>query len=820
MRKVKMLKVLIAALFIQIGIVPALIAQGTASISGTIVNRNTQQALEGITITVNPGNTTAVSDAKGQFRITGLVPGSYTISFTGVNVQEKSIANTVVNAGNEVVLSIELEPAVTQLNNIVVNARKNTAKAATLESPLSIQRLTTEDIKANPGGNFDISKAIQSLPGIGGGAAGGSFRNDIIIRGGAPSENVFYLDGIEVPIINHFSTQGSGGGPQGILNVSFIEDVRLSTSAFDARYDNALSSVFQFKQKNGNSNRLQGNLRLSGTEFAATFDGPLTKNTTFLASARRSYLQLLFKALDLPIRPNYWDFQFKTTTKINQKLTLNLLGIGAIDEFSFAVPKEATPEKLYTINSNPIINQWSYTVGASLRYLINNGFMNLSLSRNTLDNSADKYEDNQNPQPNEQTLRIKSREMENKLRFDVTNNMGNMKISYGLVAQYVQFNNEFLQVYRPAIVDDQGNLVQPAETFQSFTDANFLRYGAFVQAGTRLLNKRLALSGGIRVDANTAKNGESNLFKQLSPRISASYAFTDKWNLSASYGIYYRLPSYAQMAFVNTISSSLVMNPGDYIRSEHFVAGVEYLPSNATRFTVEGFYKNYSSYPVSINDEISIANKGTDLGAIGNEPIQQDGKGRAYGIEFLAQQKLTKNFFGILSYTLYRSEFSGLDGVLAPASWDNRHLLSLTMGYKIKGNWEIGLKFRYQGAAPYSPYDLPQSQLNYLTLGTGIFNYGQVNTLRLTAFNAGDIRIDKKWNFKRTTLDLFLDVQNFYGSKAAGIPQYTFKRNETNTDFVTTDGQPVRQDGSNAIPVILPNIEGTILPTIGFIIEF
>jgi hypothetical protein len=142
------------------------------------------------------------------------------------------------------------------------------------------------------------------------------------------------------------------------------------------------------------------------------------------------------------------------------------------------------------------------------------------------------------------------------------------------------------------------------------------------------------------------------------------------------------------------------------------------------------------------------------------------------------------------------------------------------LGYKIKGNWEFGLKFRYQGAAPYSPYDLPQSQLSYLTLGTGIFNYGQVNTIRLSAFNAGDIRIDKKWNFKRTTLDLFLDVQNFYGSKAAGIPQYTFKRNDTNTDFVTTDGQPIRQDGSNAIPLILPNTDGTILPTIGFIIEF
>ncbi|MFV7869537.1 hypothetical protein, partial [Enterococcus faecium] len=156
----------------------------------------------------------------------------------------------------------------------------------------------------------------------------------------------------------HFQTQGSAGGPQGILNVSFIEDVKLSSSAFDAKYDNALSSVFQFKQRNGNPNKFQGNVRLSATEVATTFEGPLAKNkkTTFLASIRRSYLQLLFSAIDLPIRPNYWDFQTKITHQLDKKTTLSYIGIGVIDEFSFAKIKNATPEKLYVLNSNAIIN--------------------------------------------------------------------------------------------------------------------------------------------------------------------------------------------------------------------------------------------------------------------------------------------------------------------------------------------------------------------------------------------------------------------------------------------------------------------------------
>lgn len=795
----------------------SIFSQNVGRLSGVIVDKNFQKPLLGVSIQLMPGNYNAITDSLGQFRISGIYPSTYNITIKTLGYQTKNLQNYVISSGNEANIQIELEQMVNQLANITVTSRKNSVKAATIESPLSIQRLTTEDIKANPGGNFDISKVIQSLPGVGGGAGGGSYRNDIIIRGGAPSENVFYLDGIEVPIINHFSTQGSGGGPQGILNVSFIEDVRLSTSAFDARYDNALSSVFQFKQKNGNNSRVQGNFRLSASEVAATFDGPLSKKTTFLASARRSYLQVLFKALDLPIRPNYWDFQFKTTTRINNKTTLTFLGVGAIDEFRFEVPKKATPEKMYLINSNPIINQNSYTIGASLKKLTSKGYYNLSISRNSLDNQADKYLNNQQPTESEKTFNINSQETENKLRFDVNNTYGNWKLSYGASAQYIEFTNNIFQILRQPVFDQQNNLLQPEITFNYNRSLNFLRYGMFSQLGKRFFDNQLGFSFGVRADANNAKNGNSNLIEQLSPRVSLSYSISDKLNLSSSYGVYYRLPSYTQLAFTDQTN---FVNPGNYIRSTHWVAGFEYLPSSATRFTLEGFYKKYSNYPVSIQDGISIANKGTDFGAIGNEPIQQTGKGNVWGIEFFAQQKLTDKFFGVFSYTFYKSEFSDISGKFNPASWDNRHLISSTIGYKLGKNWELGLKLRYQGAAPYTPYNVEQSRLNFVTLGTGIFNYRQINTLRLPAFHAGDLRIDKKWNYKKSTLDLFLDITNFYGSKSTGVPNYTFKRTTDNKSFLTTDGLPLRNDGQNAIPTILNNIEQNILPTIGLIFEF
>jgi len=790
--------------------------QNTGKLSGVLVNRKTQQNLGGLTVALAPSGAKMISDSIGGFRFTSLLPGAYSIKVTGLGIQEKLLTNVIVTSGNENILTIELEPSINLLNAVTVTGRRNSAKATTLESPLSIQRLTSEEIKANPGGNFDISKVIQSLPGVGGGAAGGTFRNDIIIRGGAPSENVFYLDGIEVPIINHFSTQGSGGGPQGILNVSFIQDVKLSTSAFDARYDNALSSVFQFRQKNGNPNKLQGNFRMSGTEVAATLDGPISKKTTFLASVRRSYLELLFQALDLPIRPNYWDYQFKTTTKINDKTTLTTLGLAAIDDFKLAAPKEATPEKLFAINSNPLINQWNYTIGLSLKKLTQDGYWNLSVSRNTLDNQADRYEDNEKPSDATRTFQIRSNETENKFRFDVTKNIRNVSLSYGAVAQYVQFDNAFYQLFRPALKDSTGNVLQNAITFNTNTGVNFLRYGAFAQLGTRLLDDRLAISTGVRADANNYQTSSQNPLDQLSPRISLSYALSNAWNFSASYGTYYRLPSYTQLAYSNNGTT----NPGKYIQSNHYVAGFEYLPSSTTRFTFEGFYKGYNNYPVSILDKISIANKGIEFGAIGNEPIQQDGKGKAYGFEFFAQQKLTEKFFGVFSYTLYWSEFTGTNKKFVPASWDNRHLISATAGYKLPRNWELGIKFRYQGAAPYTPYNLEQSRLNYLTLGSGVFDYDNVNTLRLKAFHSGDLRLDKKWNYKKTTFDFYIDVQNFYASKSTGSPQYTFKRKEDNSAFLSNNGQPVQMNGSNAIPYFLENAEGTFIPTIGFIIEF
>ncbi|MBL7682403.1 MAG: TonB-dependent receptor [Flavipsychrobacter sp.] len=791
-------------------------AQATGVINGTIKDKKTQEPIPSVTVTLEGTTTGAASDFEGNFRIDNIPPKTYNLKIQAVDYKPQVIYNVVITSGNAQTLTIEMEANNISLNEVVVRANPFQKNA---ETPLSIQSLSAQEIKSNPGGNFDISRVIQAFPGVGGtsGSVGG-YRNDLIIRGGAPNENVYYLDGIEVPVINHFATQGSAGGPTGIVNISFIEDVSLYTSAFPSKFDNPLSGVLQMKQRRANPDKVQGNVRLSATELAVTADGPINKKLTFLSSVRRSYLQLLFGALQLPIRPSYWDFQYKLDYKINKNLSFYTLGIGAIDNFTFNTPDEQTPENIYILKSNPTINQWNYTNGYGLKGLMNKGYWNLTFSRNMLNNQLNKFEDNQNPVESQRILRIRSTEAENKLRFDFNKYYNTWSYSWGLMAQYAQFENEVYSRVLAEIKDANGNIVQPAYIINANTNINLWKYGAFAQVAKNLFKDRLNLSFGIRTDGNSFTTDGSNLGNTISPRLAASLLLLENLKFNASVGRYYKMPSYTVLGY--QAAGVFTNKTSRYIQSDHAVAGFEYIPKSGMRFTLEGFYKLYNNYPVSAVDGISLANKGGDFSVLGNEPVIANGKGRSYGVEFQFQQKFTKNFYAVLSYTYYKSEFTNANGLYAPASWDNTHLLSFIGGYKFRRNYELGVKFRYQGGAPYTPFDMAASQRNYLSTGTAVYDYSQFNQLRLGSFHSMDIRLDKKWNYKKWSLDVYIDITNLYRSVQPEYPKYTFARTTDNSAFQTTDGQAIKNDGSNAVPLVLQESDAVSIPTIGFIVEF
>ncbi|HRG38503.1 MAG TPA: carboxypeptidase-like regulatory domain-containing protein [Bacteroidia bacterium] len=226
-------------------------AQLNGTIRGSVKDKNTQETIVGAVVSVDGTTNGTTTDTDGNYKIS-LPVGTYNLKASILGYITLIKYNISLTSGNDQTVNFELETTSSQLGEVTVTFDKGKSVVATdMITPLSVQQLTTEEIKSNPGGSFDVSRVIQTLPGVGG-SGGGASRNDVIIRGGAPNENVYYLDGIEIPILNHFQTQGSSGGAQGILNVSFIEDVKLSSSAFDAKYDNALASTFVINQRQGN----------------------------------------------------------------------------------------------------------------------------------------------------------------------------------------------------------------------------------------------------------------------------------------------------------------------------------------------------------------------------------------------------------------------------------------------------------------------------------------------------------------------------------------------------------------------------------------
>lgn len=785
-------------------------AQRTGVITGTVQDINTGKLLENVIIRVNDSLMTSRSDSLGKFRIS-LPVGTYRISASLLGFTTVNKYNITAGSGNFQSVDFQLQSSALSLGEVRVSSgRGKSAVATDLVTPLSVQQLTTEEIRSSPGGNFDVSKVVQTLPGVGISSGAGE-RNDVIVRGGAPNENVYYLDGIEIPVLNHFQTQGSSGGAQGILNVSFIESLKLSSSAFDARYDNALASTFVIKQREGNPERISGNARLSLTESVLTLEGPLAPTTTFLASARKSYLSLLFNLIDLPIRPDFYDFQYKVVHKFNPKTSLTAIGLGAIDRFSFAAPRNATPENQYILRSTPYINQWNYTAGFNLNRKIKNGYFNISLSRNAFDNALDKFEDATQNETT-RTLGLQSRETENKFRSEFNTFTNGWRLAAGIMAQQVSYHTAFYNLV-PGFENN------PAQAVNFSSKIAFWKYGSFFHASKNLFSEKLLLSAGIRNDMNSFTSNGSSWLKTLSPRFSLAYHLSPKWDLSASVGRYYKIPTYTALGYRAT-DGNLMNKNLDYIRSEHLAIGTQFLPANDIRFALEGYYKKYSNYPVSLATGISLANQGSEYTAIGSEALLSIGRGETYGFEFSVQQKLISKFFYLASYSFVRSTFSGLDGNLLPSSWDNRHLLSLTLGYRIPSGWDFGLKYRYAGGTPYTPFDLDASRANYLSLGTGISDYSRFNSQRLKPFSQLDFRVDRRINFRKTALVFYIDIQNLLKNKNEGYPRYTFQRNNDSTTFSTTDGQPISKDGANAIPVILDNLSGNIIPSLGLTFEF
>lgn len=766
-------------------------------IKGVVIDKSTRQPLEFVNVLVVGLGIGASTDANGNFLITQVPPGIYRLQASFLGYKTELTPEYRVNHVTPYV-QIELEEENASLNEVVVTA---SLFQKVPESPVSLRVIGLQEIEKAPGANRDISKVVQNYPGVAFSPIG--YRNDLIVRGGGPSENRFYLDGVEIPNINHFSTQGASGGPVGLIDADLIRSVKFYSGAFPADKGNALSSVLDFSLRDGDMERNSLKATLGASEVSLSSNGHIGNKTSYLVSVRQSYLQALFKILGLPFLPAYTDASFKIKTRFDSHNELTLLGLGGIDRMKLNLGIEGEDAE-YMLSYLPEINQETYTVGGVYRHYSQRHVQSIVLSQSYLNNRNVKYRDNDESSEENLTLRLGSIEQETKLRMENTSSWSVWKVKAGFDLNYSRYkSNEYRKVFANALRE-----------YDYHTDLSLWRWGMFASVDYAAPDKSFTASMGVRTDGNNYSDKMKELWRQLSPRLSVSYRLIEGLTLSGHVGLYYQLPSYTALGFKGE-EGEYVNRHLDYISVSQASLGLSWTPNENMELSVEGFYKLYGHMPFSLSDQIPLSCKGNDYGTIGNEALSSEAKGRSYGVELMFKWLLTQKLNLSSSLTIFKSEFKdGEQGSYVPSAWDNRFILNMSGTYNFPKHWSLGAKVSCIGGSPYTPYDVEKSSLveAWNVQGRAYYDYSRYNQERLPVFGQLDVRVDKTFYLKKCMLGFYLDIQNITASKLRQ-PDALMSTGQIENPFAPLSEQryvmkSIRQES------------GTLLPTLGITFEY
>lgn len=780
-----------------LGLLTAAGAQPTHKIKGTVIDKASRQPLEFINVLILGLGRGAVTDAEGHFNIQEVPPGIYRLQASAVGYKTVLTPEYIVST-KDLTIQIETEENLTELEGVTVTA---SPFRHDLESPVGLRIIGLQEIEKSPGANRDISRIVQSYPGVAFSPAG--YRNDLIVRGGSPSENRFYLDGVEIPNINHFSTQGASGGPVGIINADLIREVNFYTGAFPADKGNSLSSVLDFKLRDGDMERNSLKATLGASEVSLASNGHLGKKTSYLVSVRQSYLQFLFDMLGLPFLPTFTDAQFKLKTRFNTTNELTVLGLGGIDNMKLNTKLDGEKAE-YILSYLPKIQQETFTLGAVYRHYAGAHVQSVVISHSYLNNRNTKYLNNDESSAENLSLKLRSVEQETKFRIENASTFGNWKVNLGANLDYSQYTNTtFQRVY-----------IDGGKTFDYHTYLGFWRWGLFGTISYATPDERFTTSLGVRTDANNFSSSMKGMSDQLSPRLSLSYRLTDGVYLSGNAGLYYQLPPYTGLGFKDN-NGKLVNKYLRYMRVSQESIGLSWRPRNTFELSIEGFYKKYDKIPFSIVDGIPLACKGNDYGVIGNEALSSISQGRAYGAEILMKWLIAKKLNLSSSFTLFKSEYrNNKESEYIASAWDNRYIFNMSGTYNFPHNWSLGMKVSCIGGAPYTPYDIDKSSLvtAWNAQGRPYYDYGQYNTGRLPAFGQLDVRVDKTFYLKRCMLGFYIDLQNVTNSK--------FRQPDIlmSTGVIENPSAPIAEQRYKM--KYISQKSGTLMPTLGITFEY
>ncbi len=762
----------------------------SGTLSGTITDRDTKHPLPGANVILDDTNMGAATDINGRFEIRNIPVGSYSIRVHMIGYKSQARANVHALANRPGVVNVALEPTVLTGSDIVVSAGyfEKVKDAAT-----SVRSVDFEEIRSDPVGAYDILSMMQSLPSV---VSGADQTNEIIVRGGAPGENLFVMDHLDIPYPVHYPSQGAGGGPVTMVSTDFIERIDFFAGSFPARYGDKLSSVMDVTVREGSRESHESKVSFDMAGFGASFEGPVTQNSSYLFSIKRSFLDFVIQQSGLQAIPTYWTFQSKMVYDLSPREKLSLNYLGGIDAIN--IVGEDSPQNRGAENVDYRSQQ--HTLGLTYKNLYSrNGYLLASIGQNYVTINVDAFRVTEEESHNtfyegitiEQETILKA-DLVHKFNKKIEGSLGlKMKIAPN-TWDLMSFSDELVlygyaadslspalpvtrDVFYSQFFGDTTAVIMPFDTIAIYsgTDTSYKQiYNSLVVYGQLKYNPtaRLELTLGARLEYN-AYIEKSN----LSPRLNINYQFTHNLKANLAAGRYYQAPFNAMLIFGGEDTKAL-----DFYHADQIALGLEYIPFEDTRITLEYYQKEFKDMPL---EEFLVDRNGAD--SLGD--FRNIGAGRSEGIEFFIQKKFSNNWYSTFSYSHSVSE--GIDPrksetVYYPWDYDYRDVVSLIGGYKIRymdyewynsykettlakatswlplapaDEFEISFRLRYAGGKPFTPKTYNHDYRKWYTN-----NADDWNSKRMGDYYRFDIMVLQRFYFEKLNLVAFWDIMNVF----------------------------------------------------------
>jgi hypothetical protein len=741
------------------------------TVRGKVVNSATQAPLQGATVRISELGKGAISLSEGQFKIENVPAGRYSLRVTALGYEAFSMP-IVVTTGKEVILNLPLTEKIVRSEAAVISAQKEGFVPINEASLISANVFTLDDAYRFAGARGDVARMASGFAGV---LSANDTRNDIIIRGGAPTELLWRLDGMDIPNPNHFATQGATGGPVGAINSNMLSNSDFLTGAFPAEYGDRMSGVFDLRTRNGNDEKYEfvGQFGFNGIEAMAEGPLPFSKDGdvkgSFLVGYRKSFLEIL-AALGTNFTgagvPRYEDLSFKVNLDVGKQHKIWLTGLlGTSDIFI----QNSNGKNLRTGDQDTKNGTDLAAVGLHWRAFLSErafGTLTLGMVSSRFRTDVDSITATSDGGLRDVSAWYRNRAAEGywTAKYAVSYSPDTRSVITGAVETRLRTYN--LDEYRTT------SSLFSTTLFSVKASGTALQTLSFVNWNYRFTDE-LTMNVGLHSQYLGVSNRAT-----LEPRAALAWNLAPQHTLTLGTGIYRQ----SQPLAVYLDTSPNVDNRSlDFSQAIHYVAGYSFAAAADMLFKVEAYYKDYSRIPISASttNSFSALNLGTNFGSIsGLGNLANNGVGRSYGAEFSFSKHFSSSWYALASLSLVRQEYQGSDNVWRSGAFDNGYIATVLAGYnwKITDSFSIEFSGRYAraGGAPTTPINTELSRRYQTTVRKS----EEAFSLRLPDYERIDARIDFRNNFNGWALISYVSMENLLNRENLLGYSYSTSRDE------------------------------------------